>query len=91
MWPDVRLHTECKEMLRQEQPEIVSVVTPDHLHTDITVDAAEGGVKAILCEKPIATTLADADCMIETAEAMTFCFRWSIRDSGHQFSKRRAN
>ena len=69
VWPDVRLYTDYKEMLRQEQPELVSVVTPDHLHADITVAAAEGGAKAILCEKPIATTLADADRMIAAAEA----------------------
>ena len=69
VWPDVRLYTDYREMLRQEQPELVSVVTPDHLHADITVAAAEGGAKAILCEKPIATTLADADRMIAAAEA----------------------
>lgn len=69
VWPNLRLYTDYKEMLRQEQPELVSVVTPDHLHADITVAAAEGGAKAILCEKPIATTLADADRMIEAAEA----------------------
>lgn len=69
VWPDVRLYTDYREMLRKEQPELVSVVTPDHLHADITVDAAEGGAKAILCEKPIATTLEDADRMIAAAEA----------------------
>lgn len=68
VWPDVRLYTDYEEMLRKEQPELVSVATPDHLHADITVAAAEGGAKAILCEKPLATTLADADRMIEAAE-----------------------
>jgi predicted dehydrogenase len=34
----------------------------------MVVDAAEGGVRAILCEKPIATTLADADRMIAACE-----------------------
>jgi predicted dehydrogenase len=69
VWPDVRLYSDYREMLQQEQPDIVSVVTPDHLHADITVAAAEGGAKAILCEKPIATTLEDADRMIAAAEA----------------------
>ncbi|MCC6453871.1 MAG: Gfo/Idh/MocA family oxidoreductase [Caldilineaceae bacterium] len=69
VWPEVRLYTDYQEMLRQEKPELVSVVTPDHLHADITVAAAEGGARAILCEKPIATTLADADRMIAAAEA----------------------
>jgi predicted dehydrogenase len=69
VWPDVRLYTDYREMLRHEQPDLVSVVTPDHLHADITVAAAQGGAKAILCEKPLATTLEDADRMIAAAEA----------------------
>lgn len=69
VWPDVNLYTDYKEMLDRERPDLVSVVTPDHLHADITVEAAERGVKAVLCEKPIATTLADADRMIEATKA----------------------
>ena len=69
VWPDVAYYTDYQTMLDQEQPDIVSVATPDHLHADITVYAAEHGARAILCEKPIATTLADADRMIRAAEA----------------------
>jgi predicted dehydrogenase len=69
VWPDMQYYTDYREMLEKEQPDLVSVATSDHLHADITVDAANGGAKAILCEKPIATTLADADRMIAAAEA----------------------
>jgi len=69
VWPEVRCYTDYRAMLAAEKPDLVSVCTPDHLHADITVDAANGGAKAILCEKPIATTLADADRMIAAAEA----------------------
>lgn len=69
VWPDMRYYTDYRELLEKERPDLVSVATPDHLHADITVDAANGGAKAILCEKPIATTLADADRMIAAAEA----------------------
>ncbi len=31
----------------------VSVVAPDHLHADITVEAARGSVRAVLCEKQL--------------------------------------
>lgn len=65
VWPDVRCYTDYRELLEREQPDIVSVVTPDHLHADITVEAARGSARAVLCEKPIATRLADADRMIE--------------------------
>jgi len=70
VWPNVNRYTDYKEMLDKEQPDLVSVATPDHLHADITVTAAaQPSVRAILCEKPIATTLADADRMIAAAEA----------------------
>ncbi len=70
VWPTVNCYTDYKAMLEAEQPDLVSVVTPDHLHADITVAAAaQSSVRAILCEKPISTTLADADRMIAAAEA----------------------
>jgi predicted dehydrogenase len=69
VWPEVRCYTNYREMLTQEKPDLVSVCTPDHLHADITVDAAKSGARAILCEKPIATSLADADRMIAAAQA----------------------
>ena len=68
VWPELRCYTDYQEMLEQEQPDLVSVATPDHLHADITVDACAGSARAVLCEKPIATTLADADRMIEAVE-----------------------
>lgn len=68
VWPNLRCYTDYRQMLEELRPELVSVATPDHLHADITVAAAELGAKAILCEKPIATSLADADRMIAAAE-----------------------
>ena len=68
VWPEINYYTDYREMLRKEQPNLVSVATPDHLHADITVDACNRGAQAILCEKPIATTLPDADRMIAAAE-----------------------
>ena len=70
VWPDLHLYKDYKEMLDVEKPEIVSVVTGDHLHADITVEAASRpSTRAIICEKPIATRLEDADRMIEACEA----------------------
>ena len=70
-WPelsDVALYTDFAELLANEQPDLVSVVTGDHVHADLTVAAAESGARAIFCEKPIATTLEDADRMIAACE-----------------------
>jgi UDP-N-acetylglucosamine 3-dehydrogenase len=69
IWPDMHYYTDYKEMLDVEKPDLVSVATPDHIHANITIDAANGGAQAILCEKPIATTLDDVDRMIAATEA----------------------
>ena len=65
---DIACYTDHRELLQQEQLDILTVATSDHLHADIVVNAAEAGVKGIFCEKPLATNLADADCMIAACE-----------------------
>ena len=66
-------YTDYRLMLEREDLDVVSVATPDHLHADATCDASEAGVRGILCEKPLATTLADADRMIAAVEANGTC------------------
>ena len=68
IWPEVRTYTDYRTMLQDEDLHLLGVATSDHLHAQVVVDAAEAGVRGILCEKPIATTLADADRMIEACE-----------------------
>ena len=67
-WPETRLYADYGEMLEGEDLDILTVATSDHLHTKIVIDGAESGVKGIFCEKPIATTLEDADAMIAACE-----------------------
>lgn len=68
-WPDATFYTDVDELLDNEEIDILGVITPDNLHADIFIDAANRGIRGILCEKPLATTLADADRMIAAAEA----------------------
>ena len=67
-WPNAKPYTDYKEMLDRENLDIVGVVTSEYLHADITVDAAQAGVKGILCEKPMATTMEDANRMIKACD-----------------------
>lgn len=67
-WPNLKGYEDYREMLSAADLDLVSVVTPDNRHAEIVVDAAKAGIKGILCEKPIATSLADADRMIEAVE-----------------------
>lgn len=64
----IREYTDYKEMFAQENLDVVSIATPDHLHTNPVCDAAEAGVKGIFCEKPLCTLIEDADRMVETME-----------------------
>jgi len=60
--------TDYAEALRMEEVDACSICTPAGTHADISVCAAENG-KHILCEKPMALSLADCDRMIEAARS----------------------
>jgi predicted dehydrogenase len=63
-WPGLRVYADYREMLETERPELVAVVTPDHLHAAVVEAAVAAGVRGIFCEKPLATTLEEADAII---------------------------
>lgn len=64
-----RVYSDWQEMIEREKLDIVSVATYAPAHAEISAGCAEGGVRAIYCEKPIATRPADADRMLEACEA----------------------
>jgi predicted dehydrogenase len=55
-------------LLDPERLDTVSICLPHHLHAPATIAAAEAGLH-ILVEKPLATTLPEADTMIAAADA----------------------
>lgn len=59
-------YADYHEMLARERLDVVSVCTPNHLHAPVTIDALSAGAH-VLVEKPMATTLDDADAMIAAA------------------------
>ncbi len=61
-------YADWNEMLAQEALDIVSVATYAPVHADPTVACSKRGVRAIYCEKPIATRLSDAERMIEACD-----------------------
>ena len=61
-------YTDMQQMLAKERLDIVGVTTHNREHVEPTIAAAEAGVKAILCEKPMALNMRDADRVIETCE-----------------------
>ncbi len=62
---DVKAYTVWEQLLENENLDLVSVVTNGPSHAPITIAAAQSGVRYILCEKPIATSVHDALAMID--------------------------
>jgi predicted dehydrogenase len=61
--------TRLRDVLDDPAVRLVFVTAANHAHRDLTLQALQAG-KAVLCEKPMATTLADARTMVETAEQL---------------------
>jgi predicted dehydrogenase len=63
-----RWTADLKSVLDDPSVHAVSVATPDHEHRAVAVAAAAAG-KHILVEKPLATTVDDAEAIVAAAEA----------------------
>lgn len=60
-------YTDVAEMLDSEQPDTVHVATPPQTHLDVARRAFERGIPALF-EKPLATTVGDAEEMMRLSE-----------------------
>ena len=58
--------TDWREIVNDPEIDVVSVCTPNNAHAPIAIAALEAG-KHVICEKPIASTLADAKAMADAA------------------------
>jgi len=67
-WKPERSYCDYRDMLEKEDLDILSVTSNTITHKDVVIDAAKSGIRAIFCEKPIATNLKDADEMISVCE-----------------------
>jgi len=62
------VYTDYNEMLKKEAIDVVSICTWPHLHAQIIIDCCKAKVKAVHCEKPVATTFGDAKRCVDAAE-----------------------
>lgn len=65
-------YADCREMLEQERPDALIVATPDFAHCQPVLEAARRGIH-LLVEKPLATTVAEAEQMLEAVERAGVC------------------
>ncbi len=60
-------YTDHRDLLAQARPDVVAICTPHDLHAPMALDAAEAGAH-VLCEKPLARTVAECDAMIDACD-----------------------
>ncbi|MBC7237432.1 MAG: Gfo/Idh/MocA family oxidoreductase [Chloroflexi bacterium] len=61
-------YDDLARMLDELRPDVVSVTTPNMAHKPHTIQALQAGAH-VVCEKPVATTYADAVAMFDAAQA----------------------
>ncbi len=58
-------YTDYRHLLAEVRPEIVSVCTWPPLHEPMVLAAVQAGARAVVCEKPLTTSLGSADRMLQ--------------------------
>ncbi|MGL1890230.1 MAG: Gfo/Idh/MocA family oxidoreductase [Spirochaetaceae bacterium] len=64
----VKYYTSYDEMLKNEDVDVVNILTPSGLHAQHTIDIAKKYKKNIIVEKPMALKLEDTDAMIRACD-----------------------
>ncbi|MEG2699148.1 MAG: Gfo/Idh/MocA family oxidoreductase [Ruthenibacterium sp.] len=63
---DAKAYTDYREALSDSGANIVSICLPPAMHASVAIDALNAG-KHVLCEKPMASSLAECDAMLAAA------------------------
>src|SRR3954447_2409054 len=62
-------YADYRQMLRDQRPDIVSVTTWQNVRAEITITAAQAGVRGIFGEKPMCASLGEANDMVAACDA----------------------
>lgn len=82
-----RVYLDYREMARAEAAradgiEVVSIVTPNHLHHDVACAFLDAGIH-VICDKPLTATLAQADDLVARALSSGLLFGVTYTYSGY--------
>ncbi|WP_375460597.1 Gfo/Idh/MocA family protein [uncultured Enterovirga sp.] len=78
----VRAYPDEAALLADPEIEAIYVATPNHLHADAVVRIAAAG-KAVLCEKPMAASLADAERMLAACRGVGILYGTAFDQRHH--------
>ena len=62
------VETDWRRLIEREDIDLIDICTPGNTHAEIAIAALEAG-KHVLCEKPLANSVAEAERMTEAARA----------------------
>ncbi|MEZ4667012.1 MAG: Gfo/Idh/MocA family oxidoreductase [Anaerolineae bacterium] len=67
-WKVDARYTDYKQMFKEAKLDIVSVCVPNAAHAEVSIAALKAGVH-VICEKPMAVNVAEAEAMLEAARS----------------------
>lgn len=65
--PGIRTYVDYKELLKDSDVDLVTVILPHNLHAEVSIACSEAG-KHVIVEKPMCLSSAEADAMIAAAK-----------------------
>src|SRR6185437_4389027 len=68
-WGWEETSTDWRSVIERSDIDAVDVSLPNYLHAEVSIAAAQAG-KIVLCEKPLALSLAEATAMVEAARGV---------------------
>jgi predicted dehydrogenase len=83
-------YTDYKQMLANAKLDIVSICLPNYIHKQVAEETFAAGAH-VVCEKPMATTVAEAEAMIEAAKRadrqLVICYNYRYRADAQWIKK----
>ena len=67
MWGYESIETDWKKLIARDDIDLIDVVAPNFLHHDMVIAAANAG-KMVVCEKPLAMSMQEAEEMVAAIE-----------------------
>ena len=66
-WGYESIETDWRKLIARDDIDAIDICTPNNMHAEIAIAAAEAG-KMVLCEKPLARTVSEAQPMVNAVE-----------------------
>src|SRR5919199_4711613 len=81
--PPERRYTDYRQMIDREQPDILSVATQPEQRAEVALYAVDHGVRALYCEKPLCTSVAEAHQLVAVVERRGVAFNMGTNRRWH--------